>query len=203
MKTVKEYIESGILEEYVLGLTSEIENTEIAVWASSHPEIKKEIDSITDSLVCYADKYAPELDPTIKPMVLATIDYMERLKAGEAPSFPAELNEHSKMSDFSEWLDRKDISLPDDFEGYHAKIIGFEPAKTTAVIWLEHGSPEELHHELYEKFLIIEGTCDLTIEGNVHSLTAGDYLAIPLHAKHDVRVTSSSPCKVILQRVAA
>ncbi len=203
MKTVKEYIESGILEEYVLGLTSDSENTEIAAILLSHPEIKDEINSITDALVSYADKNAPELDPTIKPMVLATIDYMERIKGGEAPSFPPELNEHSKISDFTEWLNRKDIVLPDDFEDVHAKIIGFEPTKITAVTWLKYGSPEELHHNQYEKFLILEGTCDLTIEGKVYSLVAGNYLSIPLHVKHDVRVTSTMPCKVILQRIAA
>ncbi len=57
-------------------------------------------------------------------------------------------------------------------------------------------------HEL-EKFLILEGTCDITIEDEVYSLKAGDFLSIPLYNKHDVKVTSLNPCKAILQRIAA
>lgn len=203
MKNREEYINSGILEEFVLGLTSEAENIEIQKLALQYPDIKKEIDSITESLVSYAQNAAPELDPTIKPMVLATIEYTERLKNGELPSFAPELNEHSQISDFKQWLDREDFVMPDDFEDFHAKIIGADASKITAVTWLKYGSPGEIHHNQFEKFLILEGTCDLTIGDKVHSLVPGDYLAIPLHVKHDVKVTSLVPCKIILQRIAA
>ncbi len=203
MKQLEEYINSGILEEYVLGLTSETESAEIETLSLAHPEIKAEIDSITEALVSYASKKAPILDPTIKPMVLATIDYIERLKNGEVPAVLPELHENSKITDFTQWLDRKDIALPEDFEDFYAKIIGSEPAKTTAVVWLKYGSPQETHHNEYEKFLILEGTCDIKIDDKVHSLVPGDYLSIPLYLKHDVRVTSNTPCKVILQRIAA
>jgi mannose-6-phosphate isomerase-like protein (cupin superfamily) len=54
-----------------------------------------------------------------------------------------------------------------------------------------------------EHFLIVEGTCDITIGDKVHHLVPGDYLSIPLYIDHDVKVTSITPCKVILQRVAA
>ena len=151
----------------------------------------------------YSEAQAPEIDPTVKPMLLAIIDYTERLKSGEIPSFPPELNENSGIADFKEWINRADMTLTEDFEDFQAKIIGFEPAKTTAIAWLKFGSPEETHHSEYEKFLILEGTCDIRIDGKVHSLVPGDYLIIPLYLKHDVRVTSETPCKVILQRIAA
>jgi mannose-6-phosphate isomerase-like protein (cupin superfamily) len=64
-------------------------------------------------------------------------------------------------------------------------------------------SPAEIHHDEYERFLIVEGTCDITIEKKVHHLKSGDFLAIPLFANHTVKVTSNIPCKAILQRVAA
>lgn len=203
MKTLKEYIDSGILEEYVLGLTSEAETMEIGKLYATHPEISKEIDSITGSLISYSEAQAPVIDPTVKPMLLAIVDYTERIKSGEIPSFPPELNENSVIPDFKEWTTRADMTLTDDFEDFYAKIIGFEPARTTAIAWLKSGSPEEIHHSEYEKFLILEGTCDIRIDGKVHSLVPGDYLSIPLYLKHDVRVTSQTPCKIILQRIAA
>jgi mannose-6-phosphate isomerase-like protein (cupin superfamily) len=203
MKDLKDYINSGILEEYVLGLTSETEDKEIYALALEHPEIQEEIDAIAAALTLYGESRAPELDPTIKPMVMATIDYTERLKSGEAPSFPPEVTETSTIADFEPWLGREDMILPDDFDQVYLKLIGYEPQKTTAILWLKYGSPEEIHHAQYEKFLILEGTCEVTIDGKIHPLAKGDYLQIPLHVKHDVRVTSLVPCKAILQRMAA
>lgn len=203
MKTPNDYIASGILEEYVLGLTSNKENEEITKLSANHPEILSEIEAISNALVSYADIQAPPLDPTIKPMLIATIDYMERLKAGENQSFPPELNENSKITDFKEWLDRKDMAKNTDFVDYYAKLIGHTPQMTTGIVWIKENSPEETHHEVYEKFLIIEGSCDVTIENKIYSLATGDYISIPLHCKHDVRITSEIPCKAILQRIAA
>lgn len=203
MSDPQEYINSGILEEFVLGLTSEAESMEVMKMASAHPVVQREIDEISSSLQVYAERRAPSICPTVKPMLMATIDYMERIRKGEWVTFPPELNESSTAADFAEWLDREDMVLPEDFNGVHAKIIGFTPQATTAITWLSHGSPEEVHDAQYEKFLILEGSCDITIDGNVISLVPGDYLSIPLHKPHDVKVTSAVPCKVILQRIAA
>ena len=202
MKNINEYIDSGILEKYVLGFTTKEENAEIEKLSNEHEVIRTEIDEISEALLHYAQKNV-SVNPTIKPMVMAVIDYTERLAKGEAPGFPPVLNEETKISDFSQWLERKDMVLPDDFTDFHASIIGMDPKKTTAITWLKYGSPPETHTDEYEKFLILEGTCDIKIDGNVFSLVPGDYLAIPLHVTHDVMVTSSIPCKVILQRIAA
>jgi mannose-6-phosphate isomerase-like protein (cupin superfamily) len=64
-------------------------------------------------------------------------------------------------------------------------------------------APQELHHDEHEKFLIVEGSCTISVEDKSYDLVAGDFLQIPLHKKHHVTVTSSIPCKVILQRAAA
>jgi mannose-6-phosphate isomerase-like protein (cupin superfamily) len=202
MKDINKYIDSGILEKYVLGFTTEEENAEIEKLSNEHEAIRTEIDEISEALVRYAQKNVT-LNPTIKPMVMAVIDYTERLAKGEAPTFPPVLNEETKISDFSQWLEREDLVLPDDFSDFHAKIIGIDSEKTTAIAWLKYGSPPETHTDEYEKFLILEGTCDIKIDGKVVSLVPGDYLSIPLHATHDVTVTSSILCKVILQRIAA
>jgi len=199
----QEYIHSGILEEFVLGLTSEAESREVVRMASAHPEVQREIEEISASLQVYAERQAPPVCPTVKPLLMATIDYMERIRKGEWVTYPPELNEQSAITDFSEWLEREDMVLLDDFEGVYAKIIGYTPQATTAIAWLQYGSPEEVHDDQYEKFLILEGSCDITIDGTVVSLLPGDYLSIPLHKPHHVKVTSAVPCKVILQRLAA
>lgn len=199
----QDYIQSGILEEFVLGLTSEAENAEVMQMASEHPQVMSEIAQISESLQHYAELQAPPLDPTIKPLLMATIDYMERLRCGEAPATPPLLRDGSLVSDFSQWIDRADMALPDDFEDFYAKLIGFTPECTTAIAWMRYGAPPETHDAQYEKFLVLEGSCDITIGTRVISLVPGDYLGIPLHETHSVKVTSAIPCKVILQRQAA
>ena len=95
------------------------------------------------------------------------------------------------------------MNLPESFEDFHIKIIGHTSEVTTAIIWIKHMAPQEVHKDELERFLILEGTCELTIEDEVYNLKAGDYLAIPLYKKHDLKITSAIPCKAILQRIAA
>jgi mannose-6-phosphate isomerase-like protein (cupin superfamily) len=200
---VNEYIASGILETYVLGIAAEDERAEVEKMAAAHPEIRNEIAAISDVMEKYAMKNAVAPHPNIRPLLMATIDYTERLQNGEAPSFPPILNENSKPEDFYAWLNRPDMIAPAAFEEVFVKIIGYTPEATSAIVWIRNMAPEEVHTDEYEKFLILEGTCDIIVDEKVHQLIPGDYFAIPLHSQHQVKVTSSIPCKVILQRVAA
>jgi mannose-6-phosphate isomerase-like protein (cupin superfamily) len=203
MDSVREYIESGILEMYVLGDVTADELHQVEQMALLHPEVAEEIETIAASLHAYARLNAVDPDPIVKPFLLATIDYSERIKNGEEMSFPPMLTEKSAIEDYAEWLNRKDIVIPEKLDDVHAKIIGYTPKMTTAIVWIKEMAPQEMHDDEIEKFLIVEGTCDIIIENEVHRLKAGDMLSIPLYKNHLVKVTSAIPCKVILQRVAA
>jgi mannose-6-phosphate isomerase-like protein (cupin superfamily) len=200
---IKEYILSGILEQYVLGTISKEEAIEVEQAAAKYPEVRKEIAEISKAIEQFAMANAVQPSRNLKPFVLATIEYMERMENGETPSFPPLLNETSKLSDFDTWLNREDMVLPAEVEDTYAKIIGYTPKQKTAIIWIMDSTPPELHHDEYEKFLIVEGTCNITIDENIYPLVPGDYFQIPLHKTHIVKVTSKTPCKVILQRIAA
>jgi mannose-6-phosphate isomerase-like protein (cupin superfamily) len=203
MSDISEYIESGILEMYVLGITTPEEASEVEAMAKEHSEIRNEISTISKNLELYSELHAVKPGPTIKPFLMASIDYTERMKKGEKPSYPPQLNEYSKIKDYKEWLEREDMKLPSDFNHFYAKIIGHTPEMITAVIWIGQMAPPEVHKDEYEKFLILEGTCDITVGDKVYPMKAGDYFAIPLHESHMVKVTSDVPCKAILQRIAA
>ncbi|MES2678998.1 MAG: hypothetical protein V4635_03895 [Bacteroidota bacterium] len=206
MKNIKEYIETGIVEMYVMGLTSDAETTEIESLALVHPEIKMEIEEISDALVNLEKNHGhhkPKLSANVKPFLMAIIDYTERLKNGEQPTDPPVLNETSSAADYSQWLNRKDMVFDDAFGDTHARIIGHTPQGITAIVWMKKGSPLEMHDKEYEKFLILEGSCNIITKEMVYSLVPGNYFQIPLHLSHSVEVTSKEPCKVILQRMAA
>lgn len=203
MKDLNAYIESGILESYLLGCTTENETLEIEALLIEHPQLQAELNEIATAMEQYATVQAIEPDPTIKPFLMATINFMKRMESGETPSFPPQLNEHSKPEDYAEWLNRPDMVLNEELQGVYARIIGYTPEQMTAIVWIERMAPEEVHTDEFEKFLILEGTCDIQIGEKVHHLVPGDCLTIPLYENHHVLVTSEIPCKVILQRVAA
>lgn len=195
--------ESGLLELYVHGALEETEQHIVAQALETYPELQQELKEIEFALFQYAENYALKPHGVVKPLLLATFDYMERMQKGEAPSFPPELHEGSTVEDYSQWLERKDMVRPAEMDAMYARLIAHEPDKVTAIVWLRFGAPDETHTSEYEKFLIVEGTCTITIGSEEHDLKAGDYLSIPLHINHYVTVTSAIPCKIILQRIAA
>jgi len=203
MKNFGEYIQSGIIESYVLGLATPEEQSEVERLAELHSEVRVAIDDFSDTLEREAMANAVQPDVLVKPMVMATVDYITRVENGELPANPPALSQHSHISDYAEWLTRADMVLPATPENIYAKIIAYTPQLTTAIVWIKDMAPQEVHHDEYEKFLIVEGSCTITIAGENYDLVAGDFLAIPLHKTHKVTVTSDICCKVILQRAAA
>jgi mannose-6-phosphate isomerase-like protein (cupin superfamily) len=203
MNNITEFIDSGILESYVMGIATAEEVSEVELMLTKSDEVRKEIDEIAEALERYAELHGETPNVTVRPFVLATIDYSERMKNGERPSEPPSLHDGSKPVDYEEWLNRPEMSLPEDFKDLHARIIGYTPQILTAIVWIKDMAPTETHDNEFEKFLIVEGSCNIIIGDEVHQLAAGDFLSIPLYKDHFVHVTSPIPCKVILQRVAA
>lgn len=203
MENLKVYIESGIIESYVMGLTTSEETIEVEAYAIQYSEVADAIEEYSKDLenTCIAKGETP--DPITKPFVLASYDYMLRLTNGELPSEPPVLNPASTLTDYNEWILRPDLNIIEIKDEVFAKIIGFTPTAITAIVWLQDLAPQEVHHAEYERFLIIEGSCDIKIGEHIHSLSPGDFLEIPLHTTHSVKVTSLVACKVLLQRVAA
>lgn len=202
--TSKEYIESGILEAYVMGMASASEQEEVELMAAANLDIRQEIDAISETIEKYAMAHAKEPSPLIKPFLMATIDYAERTKSGEPVAVPPLLTENSKPEEYATWLNRPDLDFSGEEEDkLFAKIMIHTPEILTAIVWIKQESPWEIHDKELESFLIVEGSCDLVVGDKTTHLVAGDYFSIPLHEYHMVRVTSDVACKAILQRIAA
>ncbi|WP_139237253.1 cupin domain-containing protein [Pontibacter akesuensis] len=199
---LSEFLESGVLELYVMGATTPQQTQRVEEMAAAYPEIRQEIDAISQAMEAYALAHAVKPRNTVKPLLMATIDYMERMKQGELPATPPVVTENSRPEDFATWLNREDMMLPPDAENIHARIIGYTPAATTAIVWIKDRSDQEVHEDELERFLIVEGTCNIIAGEQTHSLQAGDYFAVPLHTPHMFIVTSDYPCKAILQRLS-
>ena len=198
----KEFIESGILELYILGIASNAEQQEVELMAKTDPAIQEELNAISLSLEAVAVKQVIPPNPIIKPFLMATINYTDRIMQGEPVTEPPLLHQHSTIKDYAPWLQRADMTYTGT-EPVFAYIIGHTKKATTAIVWLKDFAPQEVHDTELECFLIVEGTCNIVVDGKENSLVPGDCFVIPLHKNHFVKVTSAIPCKVILQRIAA
>lgn len=73
MEDINAYIESGILELYVLGDVSPAEKLQVEAMAAKHPAIKAELDEIERSMELYAEENAIEPAEHLRSRVLNSI----------------------------------------------------------------------------------------------------------------------------------
>lgn len=71
---VQEYIESGILSIYVLGIATEEERAEVEQMAAQYPEIREELYSLQASMNEYASQFELQPPQELKERILKSID---------------------------------------------------------------------------------------------------------------------------------
>lgn len=94
MEDVNAYIESGILELYVLGQLTEQECREVEEMAQKHPEIKKELVAVERALEGYALENAVTPSADLEDRILATLSNDNSTSSGGSSSItPTPTNE--------------------------------------------------------------------------------------------------------------
>ncbi|MBC6699572.1 anti-sigma factor [Hymenobacter puniceus] len=68
---IQQYIESGILEEYALGVLSASDAAQVEQLAATHPEVQQELQVILAGLDAYAEAHAITPPPAMRERVLA------------------------------------------------------------------------------------------------------------------------------------
>lgn len=69
-----QFLNTGLLEQYALGLTSEEENTVVEQHLDIYPELKKEVDEIRHAIEQYALQNAIPPHPRVKSQVMSGIE---------------------------------------------------------------------------------------------------------------------------------
>jgi len=92
VEDIKEYIESGILELYVLGDLSADEKLQVEMMASKHPAIKAELGEIELSLELFAQKTAVEPAEHLRTRVLNSI----LTNLGDDNTFPDKIKKEER-----------------------------------------------------------------------------------------------------------
>lgn len=80
---VKEYISSGIIEDYLMGNASEKEQQEIECLSSIYPEIQQAIDEKAEELDLIASQFAVDPPAGLKDQIMDSIEGEEQAEAEE------------------------------------------------------------------------------------------------------------------------
>ncbi len=195
---VQAYIESGVVEEYCLGLLSEHQSLEVKRLAALFPKIQQEIKNTEAALCNYA-----EVPPrsALKEQIMGTL---QNLKLEEEIHLenPPLINRHSDINKWNKALAGIEPTL--EYDGLKVHFLRETDELQLCVAWLHTSLIEQEHHreEFQESFLILEGTCDCDLGGTIVSLQPGGYLDIPFDTPHIIKVTSPEIgyVKALIQR---
>jgi mannose-6-phosphate isomerase-like protein (cupin superfamily) len=108
----------------------------------------------------------------------------------------------------SNWLDWQEavahINPPTNYDGVHLEPIREDNTVQIFVAFVKEHIDEEVHTDLMESFILLEGSCECLIKQDdgsqriVH-MREGDRIEFQLGEIHDIYITSAKPSKAILQ----
>jgi mannose-6-phosphate isomerase-like protein (cupin superfamily) len=202
MDKVLAFIKSGLLEAYVLGMTTAEEATQVEYMASIHPEIQRHLEVFARDLEQQAIALAIEPPAEVKSRIFETIAEEEVTTNRKPDIQPPLLHKGSDISEYNKWLDDPANTLPAHAGNMYALTIGNYEGVSTSIVWVKDYLPDEVHETEKEQFLVVEGSCKLMLEDVPYFLSKGDFFQIPMRKTHGAVVTSYVRCKVILQRMA-
>lgn len=192
------YIESGILELFVLDLLDETDRADVLSLLVLFPALQEEVERIESTLETFAHSIAIDPSAALKRRIQTSL--ADAIKEQEMDiDHLVLINEHS---DYRNWLRLVAEHFPVAFEkDNYFKVLRSENGVTQVLIVSTADIEEGAHDELRESFLILKGECRCTFGEDSFYLGPGGYTQVPLHQYHKVEMTSG-PVMAIMQRVS-
>jgi quercetin dioxygenase-like cupin family protein len=191
--SVKELMESGLLEVYALGMATDEEANLVKRLLQSSEEARNELKEIQQSLNTYSEafKESPYFH-TIKNQLTDQI----------RPEALPILNEFSTVEEWIHLLDEKNIYLPKETGPIYFREISEPFDNYTYVISAKPGVviPDEVHDEQDEYLLICSGSCEMVVEGVKTFHEAGSFIHVVPNVQHFGKVTGNEMLLAIGQR---
>jgi mannose-6-phosphate isomerase-like protein (cupin superfamily) len=181
---IQEYINSGILEQYCLGLLTKSEQEAVLGMCTVYPEIKAELAEIELALerIAAINTFVPKA--SLKQQILDIIAINEVITLDNLP--PTD-----RYSDYRTWLKVVEHLIPaQPFEDFFACPLQHDDKIEQTLVVAKLDVPKETHEDVIESFFVLEGSCVCKVGRHTYTLNAGDFLEIPLHEEHDVTLTS-------------
>lgn len=185
-----------------------ITRKEIAEWLSDGSELDLDDTSLIqdeEALILFAATHSLTPPPNLRDAVLYKIEELNQQKNTQQTLSLDKLPLLDASSNWLEWSEAvAAIEAPSEIEDIYMHTLESNEQRDLFVIWVKEFVPEEVHHDLLESFLILEGSCVCYLtneqgETRVVRLGQGEFITMPLGETHDIQITSERPAKGILQ----
>lgn len=192
---IKKYIASGILELYALGLLNTIEVAEVDRLLRIHDELVEELEKISSALESYAKLNAIEPRAALHQELLDRIENVQKEEEMDPKMLPL-ITRHSKLNNWSTFT-KPILEKLKPNEPRSVKILTHNDQLIQMLLVSSIDFEWETHDDEHESFLILSGEVLCTIGDQTTHMTAGDFMAIPLHVPHAVKLISPAVTAIV------
>lgn len=195
---MEDYIAQGMLQDYCLGLLTEDKMAEVEAMCHQHAEVKTALLAMQQGIEGYVTEQPIWRKAALKNNIWNTLNNITTEENIDINNLPL----INKYSDHKAWLKVIQPLVPAKLEEEtFLTMIQANERVVQLATKSTFGHLEEIHTDMIESFLILEGDCICRIGDNLIPLTAGGFIEIPLHEVHNVKVTSPYIVAVV-QRIA-
>lgn len=170
-----------------------------------NPPTATDLDKTEAALLAFAELHAVKPPLSMRDKILGNL---QKLKSYEDNRQSFTLDNLPLLTPDANWLDWeaavKGIEPAADFEGVYMHLLENNEQRELNLAWVQYEVPEEVHHDVLESFILLEGTCECHVfdkKGGcrVVKMRQGDYISFKIGEVHDIQITSAKPAKAILQ----
>ena len=170
-----------------------------------NPPTATDLDKTEAALLAFAELHAVRPPLSMRDKILGNL---KKLKSFEDNRQPFTLDNLPILTPDANWLDWeaavKNIEPTEEYEGVYMHLLENNERRELNLVWVKEEVPEEVHHDVLESFILLEGSCECHIaDENGHSrvvrMREGDYISFKIGEVHDIHITSAKPAKAILQ----
>ncbi|NOT36602.1 MAG: hypothetical protein HOP11_04435 [Saprospiraceae bacterium] len=163
-----------------------------------------ELQQTEDALLLFAEAQSVAPPSELRDEILNKLKSLNNQKKN---SIRLHLNQLPMLDANSSWYDWQEAVAeiePPEYEDIHLHTLEETEERTLFVVWVKEYIPEEVHHDLIESFLLLEGSCECHITDEAGKLRVvrlgqGDFIEMQFGETHDIFITSAQPAKAILQ----
>lgn len=194
----QEYINSGIIDAFCMGFTSPEENEEVKTMAAKHPEVAAAIAQLKQEYEVTFKMAELKPRPAVKEAIMNNV-YAQQSALQVA--FVPLLDKETAFSRLLETVAANNIQTPTAaFDNIFMQKLPSTREVLNFAVWAKVNQEEETHTDVKEFIAVLEGSCDIYINGEKESYSKGDIIAIPLNVPHYAVITSPQPMFAFVQR---
>jgi mannose-6-phosphate isomerase-like protein (cupin superfamily) len=163
------------------------------------------LEQVEDDLLAFANAQAVPPPMALRDKILGKLHALNEQSRSQKKLDLANLPFLHAQSNWLEWREVvSELPVPTELENIHMYLLEDSDQRILNLVFVREFVEEEVHHDLHESFLLLQGTCTCHITdeaGNqrIVNMQTGDYIAFGLGEVHDVVITSAEPAIAILQ----